>query len=324
MALDVLLLAIGLSLLVAGGHWLVRGASQLAESLGVSELAIGLTVVAFGTSAPELSVNAAAALRGDSAISFGNVIGSNVANVGLVLGLCAVLRPLRFESAIVSREIPMMLLATVAAVILGLDRMRDAPEVYDLSDGLMLLLLFSLFLYYTVSAVLGERDTDSLTASTRGGPASAAARWLPAGLFGALGLALLLLGAQLTVSSASALAEAMGVPSVVIGLSVVAVGTSLPELVTSLVATSKGQTSLAVGNVVGSNIFNLLFILGLTSVVRPVAVPAVGGGADLAALVVFSVLLVPLSRAGDARVGRLEGGALVVAYLGYIGWRLGG
>jgi cation:H+ antiporter len=318
-----LLLCVGLGLLVAGGRGLVSGASRLAAALGVSELAIGLTVVAFGTSAPELGVNVLAALRGDAGIAFGNVVGSNIANIALVLGFCVLLRPLRIESVIVFREIPMMLLATAAALVLGFDRFRGTGEVYDRSDGLILLLLFSIFLYYTVSEVVAKRRTDPLAeVATRGLETRDGWTTGRAGLLACAGLCVLLAGAELTVSQAVALAEMLGVSRAVIGLTIVAVGTSLPELATSLVATWRGQTNLAIGNVIGSNIFNLLFILGVTAVLRSVELPAGGGAADLLALAAFSAVMVPLSRTQGSRILPWHGAGLVLAYLAYMIWRI--
>jgi cation:H+ antiporter len=323
MAFDVVLLMLGMTLLVAGGHALVEGASQLADSLGVSEVAIGLTVVAFGTSAPELAVNTLAAISGNAPIAFGNIIGSNIANIGLVLGLSALVRPLLIESEIVSREIPMLLLASAAALILGLDRLRGADELYDRADGLIFLLLFSVFLYYSISEVVAKRRKDPLAESAAEN-VHARAFWTRgrALLLAAAGLAILFGGAQLTVANAVSLAEALDVPGVIIGLTIVALGTSLPELATSLVATWRGQTSLAVGTVVGSNIFNLLFILGATAVIEPVEVSEVRGGADLVAMAMFAALLLPLSRSDGSHIVRWHGVALVAAYLGYMAWRL--
>ncbi len=322
MATHAALLALGLVLLVVGGRTLVAGASQLARALGVSELIVGLTVVAFGTSAPELAVNTLAAVRGDASIAFGNVVGSNIANVALVVGLSALLRTLVIESAIVSREIPMMLLATAAALILGLDRIRGAAESYDRADGLMLLLLFSVFLYYTVSEVMASHRVDRFAEEAGHLPGRLVREVGRPGLQTVVGFGVLLLGAQLTVAHAVALAEALRVPGPVIGLTLVALGTSLPELATSLVATWKGQTSLAVGNIVGSNIFNLLMVLGTTAVIRHVDLPQPRGDADLLALAAFSVVLLPLGLGSGGRIERWKGSVLVGAYLGYLSWRV--
>ncbi|MGH0030402.1 MAG: calcium/sodium antiporter [Myxococcota bacterium] len=326
LALEALLLVLGMGLLIFGGRALVSGASRLAATLGVSEVAIGLTVVAFGTSAPELAVNTLAALRGNSDIAFGNVIGSNIANVGLVLGACAVTRVLVVESVIVSREIPMMLLATAGTIVMGLDRIHGAPaDGFDRADGLLLLLLFSIFLYYSVAEVVSKRRADPVAAGAAaqagGGETS---RGGSAVLLALCGLALLMVGAQVTVTNAVSIAESLGVPSVVIGLTLVSLGTSLPELATSLVATSQGRTSLAVGNVVGSNVFNLLFILGTTATIRSVEVPSPHGAGDLGALAAFSAVLLVASRTGGASLGRWHGVGLIAAYGGYVVWRFAG
>jgi cation:H+ antiporter len=331
--LDVLFLVAGLVLLVTGAQALVTNASKLASSLGVSELAIGLTVVAFGTSAPELAVNLGAALGGNTGLAFGNVVGSNIANIGLVVGLCALVRPLLIEEAVVRREIPMMLLASAAALILGMDGGQGGVESYDRSDGLMLLLLFSVFLYYTSIEFM---TTDGSPAPGAGAsavsdalrPEEAAEGTSPNRrrllLLAAAGLVALVAGAEFTVWGAVSLAESLGVSKAVIGLTIVAVGTSLPELATSLVATWKGQTSLAIGNVVGSNIFNLLFVLGATAVVHPVELPADFGRSDLVVMALFGFALIPIARISEARVPRAAGFGLIVAYGAFVSWRLMG
>ena len=318
MIVDLALLALGLAVLLAGGRSLVAGASELAGALGVSELTIGMTVVAFGTSAPELAVNTLAAIEGNTTIAFGNIVGSNITNAALVIGVAAMIRPITMESVIVSREIPMMMVATFGALILGFDRIDGGAETYDRSDGLMLLLLFSVFLYYSISEVVGQRREDPMAvgaaarAPIHGQERRDRALWLTGG-----GLVLLVVGAQLTVTYAVSLAEALGVPGVVIGLTLVALGTSLPELATTVMAASRGLTSMAVGNVVGSNIFNLLFVLGTTATIRPVEIPS-GGTLDLLAMTGFSAVLLLLSRSRKPGIGRITGWILVTTYLGYV------
>jgi cation:H+ antiporter len=236
---DLLILAGGLALLLLGGYALVQGASGLASSFGVSQIVIGLTVVAFGTSAPELAVNLTAALRGSSGLSFGNVIGSNLANLGLILGTAALVRPLVIESRVVAREIPMMLLATSAVAVLGLAAdLSLRPGSYDRADGSVLLLLFGVFIYNAVRDVLQARRPDAVIEEAR----MTAERREPRrkriqnGLLTLLGLAGLYLGGELTVAGATGIARSAGLSEAVIGLTVVAVGTSLPELVTSIIA----------------------------------------------------------------------------------------
>jgi cation:H+ antiporter len=322
---DLLILAGGLALLLLGGYALVQGASGLASSFGVSQIVIGLTVVAFGTSAPELAVNLTAALRGSSGLSFGNVIGSNLANLGLILGTAALVRPLVIESRVVAREIPMMLLATSAVAVLGLAAdLSLRPGSYDRADGSVLLLLFGVFIYNAVRDVLQARRPDAVIEEAR----MTAERREPRrkriqnGLLTLLGLAGLYLGGELTVAGATGIARSAGLSEAVIGLTVVAVGTSLPELVTSIIAAMRGQEDIAVGNVVGSNIFNLLMILGVSSAVSPVEVPS-DGVWDLAALLLLSVLLLPLSMTNDRTLVRWEGALFLVAWVGYTAARVG-
>lgn len=322
--MDLLILAGGLALLLLGGYALVTGASGLASSFGISQIVIGLTVVAFGTSAPELAVNLTAALRGSTGISFGNVIGSNLANLGLILGTAALVRPLVIESRVVAREIPMMLLATAAAAVLGLaPDLRLLPGSFERADGAMLLLLFGVFLYNAVRDVVHARHPDPVVEEARLSVERREPRRkrLQNALLTVLGLIGLYLGGELTVAGATGIARSIGLSEAVIGLTIVAVGTSLPELVTSVIAALRGQEDIAVGNVVGSNVFNLLLILGLSATVRPVEVPA-GGVLDLAALVGLSLLLLPFSMTNGRTLVRWEGGVLLVAWIGYTAARV--
>lgn len=322
MVINLALIGLGFAMLLGGAEALVRGSSALARLAGVSPLIIGLTVVAFGTSTPEMAVNITASFSGASELAFGNIVGSNIANVGLILGLTALLKPLDIESQIIYRELPMMLLASVCAVVLAADPLlRGTIALFDRADGLILLLLFAVFFYYTIGDVLRKRKSDALvreaSASLSGaGAHSYAAQW---GLI-AVGLVGLIVGGRITVDAASALALALGVPSVVVGLTVVALGTSLPELATSLVATWRGQTDIAVGNVVGSNIFNLLFIAGISATITPIAIPA-AGLADLLIMTAFAVVLLPFALLNHRRIVRHEGLVLLLGYLGYVVWR---
>lgn len=322
MIFDLLLLMVGLGLLLGGGYLLVRGASDLAQNLGVSPLVVGLTVVAFGTSAPELAVNTIAALKGTSDISFGNIIGSNIANIGLILACAALIRPLDVKGSVISREIPMMLLATTAALIMGFDQItRGGFESYDRGDALLLLLLFAVFLYYTVGDVLRQRAADAFVRQTQEATASPKRKSIGLNLlFTIVGLMALVGGARLAVDASVHLARAFHVPQVVIGITLVAVGTSLPELATSAIATWRGQTDLAIGNVVGSNIFNLLFIKGISATIRPIPVPA-RGHTDLIMMMGLSAILLPLSISDRHRITRIEGGLLLAIYFGYMLWR---
>jgi len=317
--MDIAGLFAGLGLLLAGGSILVRGASDLAKSLGVSSLVIGLTVVAFGTSAPELAVNLLASYDGNTDISFGNIIGSNIANIGLILGLAALIKPLTISSAIITREIPMMVLASVVVLILASDQvLKMSPNGFDRSDGLIFLMVFSVFMYYTVSEVFRNRNQDSLITQAE---ASSGQRQVKKTLislvYTLVGLVLLIAGGKISVSNATNLAQSLGIPQVIIALTVVAIGTSLPELITSLIATWKGQTDLAIGNVVGSNIFNLLLINGVSASYKTIPLPTSGGFFDLYVMIFLSVLLLMICITDQKRIVRWEGGLLLGLYLAY-------
>ena len=316
------LFLLGLGLLIGGGELLVRGAVALADRLGIPPVVVGMTVVAFGTSAQELVVSLSAALQGRGEIAFGNVVGSNIANLGLLLGAVALVRPLVVHPSIVVREIPMLILASVTAVALAADRVLggEPADTFARGDGLVLLMLFGVFLYYTLADALRKRVADPFlaeAAATAEGKRPGTA-WL-AGLQLLAGLTLLVAGGQATVAGATGVARALGVPEVVIGLTIVAVGTSLPELATSVIAARRDQTDLAVGNLVGSNLFNLLFVLGLSTTAAPSAVPA-NGTLDLVVSAGFAVVLLPLAITHQRRVTRLEGAFLLLAYAGYVAW----
>ena len=306
MTLDVLALAAGLVLLVAAAQALVRGASSLALRLGLSPLVVGLTVVAFGTSAPELVVSVQAALANAGGIAVGNVVGSNVANVGLILGVAALLRPFDAEPAVLRRDVPALLAATAAGAVVLLDREVTRTE------GAALVLALVAYLAWSIADARRQRaapDPDL--------PAPTGSVW-GAVAFAVLGLGGLVVGADLFVGGATGLAAAAGVSDAVIGLTVVAVGTSLPELATSAVAAVRGESGLAVGNVVGSNLFNVLGILGAGALTRPLVAPGLQM-VDVAVMGAFAVAVLPLLLSGR-RLARVEGAALVVGYASYLAY----
>jgi cation:H+ antiporter len=321
---DLLWLSLGLLFLMIGGESVVRGATGLARSLGVSPLVIGLTVVAFGTSAPELAVNVIAAWENRVGISFGNILGSNMANIGLIVGCTAIMRPLLITGIVIAREIPMMLLATACAVVMAFDALLTpgAPDVIGRGDGLILLLLFMVFLYYTIGDFVQQRTgnggTSDLTADY--GPTdTSVGRYI---VISAIGMVALIGGADLTVEAGASAARALGVPEVIIGLTVLAIGTSLPELVASVAATMRGHAELAIGNIVGSNIFNLLLVAGVTSVIRPIPIPR-GGHLDILVVAILSLMLFFVSMTANRRIIRGEAALLLAGYLGYMAWRTG-
>ncbi|MBW2359342.1 MAG: calcium/sodium antiporter [Deltaproteobacteria bacterium] len=318
MLTDLLITLAGLSLLVGGGELMVRGASSLASRFGVSPLAIGLTVVAFGTSTPELFVNVTAALHGNTELSFGNIFGSNMANIGLIIAITALVGPLRIRNVVIDREVPMMMLATLVAAALGLDWvLEDSPGAFTRGDGVVLLLLFSVFAYYTLRDLVRQRSSDVATFEV--GPAEEPPRYsMPVSLLlTAAGLAALAAGGSVTVEGAEAVARALGVSQTIIGLTLVAIGTSLPELSASVIASMRGYPDMAVGNVVGSNIFNLLIVLGTTATLADIPVPD-GGIADLFVVICLSGLLWLTSISQGRTIIRAEATLLLGLYLGYL------
>lgn len=321
-----LMLILGLILLLAGGAALVSGASSLAARMGISPLVVGLTVVAFGTSAPELVVNLVGAMRNETELAVGNVAGSNLANLGLVLGVAAILRPVVIEGQIVRRELPLLMLATCVVLVMTLDPiLQGGKPILSRSDGLILLLFFTIFIYIMVSDFLNSRQ-DALFANVmemeqklpRKKPSRRETEWLMI----ALGVAGLAAGGQLTIVHGSLLAEDLGVSPTVIGLLVVAIGTSLPELITSIVASLQREADLCVGNVVGSNIFNTLVVLPVSALVRPLPIPAGIVGDILVSLALAAVLILIIAL-GKARMSRGTGAFFVLFYVGYMVYRAG-
>ena len=317
-----MLLLIGLLLLLAGGTGLVKGASAIATHYGISPLVIGLTVVAFGTSSPELVVNIVGAFRGETELAFGNVTGSNLANIGLVLATAAIFRPLTIEGQIVRRELPLLLLGTTILLIMALDRpLSGLDPVLTRSDGLILLLIFSIFVYMTISDFLFQKRQDRLMENILEMeemlPKPMARGVMVNWVFVLAGIIALTAGGQLTIIHGAELAEIMGVEQVIIGMVVVAIGTSMPEFVTSIIAALNKESDLCVGNVVGSNIFNGLVVLPIAALVRPLPIPD-GGLLDVAMSLVFAAVIILVFFFGKAHMNRKVGAALLLGYLAYM------
>lgn len=317
-------LAAGIVLLVLGGSLLVRGASEVAASFGVSPLVVGLTIVGFGTSSPELVVNIFGALRGATDIAFGNVVGSNISNMGLVLGLAAIVMPITIQSQIIRREIPLLILVTTIMTVMALDGLlHQEPAFISRSDGIVLMLLFCIFFYVNMMDMLEVRKGDPIGKEIAEHPlietvAVSRFRWL----YVVAGFGLLFIGGELTIRNGISLASAAGISATLIGLFVVAIGTSMPELVTSIIAALKREPDLALGNVIGSNIFNSLIVLPTSAVITEVAVPR-GGVLDLLVSWGFVVLLIPVFVFGEARLSRSAGILLVALYVIYVVYRVG-
>ncbi len=322
MGLDtVAFLIAGLVALVAGAEALVRGASRLASRTGMSSVVIGLTVVAFGTSAPELAVSVGDALRGGpdaGSIAIGNVVGSNIANILLVLGLAAAVGGSLFVAQrIVRLDVPIMVGASVLVLIFVLN------ESLGRIEGLILLAALAVYVTWTVVAATRGSAPEIVTEYDEAlHPDELATASVFADIgFLVLGLALLVVGSQALVSSASDIAVELGVSDLVIGLTVVAIGTSLPEVATSLLAAMRGQRDLAVGNAIGSNLFNLLAVLGVTAVVSPNAIPVAASAVqvDIPVMVAVAVACLPIFANGHV-LNRWEGIAFLIGYAGYLIW----
>ncbi|BBM69931.1 calcium/sodium antiporter [Rhodothermus marinus] len=303
--LSLLLLVVGGLLLYLGAEGLIRGSVALALRLGLTPLVVGLTVVAFGTSSPELGVSLQAALKGSPDLAVGNVVGSNIANLALILGVAAAIRPIRIQLQLVRFDVPV----AIGCTLLLLWMLHD--HRIGRAEGAVLFGL--LILYLLASFWIARRTNQTVELDVPARPSRSV--WLDL-LFTVGGLALLLTGANLFVEAAVALARALEVSEAVIGLSVVAVGTSLPELATTIVAAIRQESDLAVGNVVGSNIFNILAILGLTALVHPIQSDGLRN-LDLAVMTGVTMLILPLfwSR---FRMMRWEGGLLLIIYAAYL------
>jgi cation:H+ antiporter len=335
--LDTGRILLGLVLLVAGGELLVRGASGLATRIGMSSLVVGLTVVAFATSAPELAVTLGAVMGGEPGLAVGNVVGSSIANVLMILGSSAIILPLLVKVQLVRIDIPFMAALSILFLLLAID------GGFSRVDGLILLVM--LVLYIAVAIILSRRDghVDDLrgpgasiatasagrvgqTARTSGDTMTEAVEDVEArGSIGRdlvlvlIGVVLLVVGANILVKGATGIATAFGVSDLIVGLTVVAIGTSLPELATSIVAVRRGQRDLAVGNVVGSNIFNIGAVAGLAAMISPTGLPVPESALalDIPLMIAASVVLLPLAFTGSV-IARWEGGLLVALYVSYL------
>jgi len=320
---QLVLVAFGLGLLLVGGTGLIRGASAVASRTGVPPLIIGLTVVAFGTSTPELMVTIMGALQGESQIAYGNVVGSNIANLGLVLGIAALVTPVMIQGQVIRREVPLLLLGTTVLVVMSLDNvLRGAGAMLDRADGLILILLFSIFIYVTVGDVRRRRQDPLVTSAEHLPFPLKIDGWIRDLAFVVSGVVALAFGGQMTLSAGSELADLLGVSPAIIGLFVIAIGTSLPELVTSIVAAFKKEPDLCVGNVVGSNLVNGLFILPIGALLHPIPIPQ-HGLSDLVVSLIFTGFLIPVFFIGRSRLGRPIGVLLLAAYCAYLLFRTG-
>lgn len=328
MLFTILLFLIGLGILLKGAQWLVDGASSVAFRLKVAPIVIGLTIVAFGTSAPELVSSVTGALKGNTGLALGNAIGSNIMNILFILGISALICPLKVNSNTVWKEIPMSLLGAIVLTILGLQTLIDQKNLAGMlfqgdrqigeitfSNGLILLAFFIIFLYYTFGiAKVSEKSDQDIKVLTP----------IRSFIFILLGFVGLGFGSTLFVDNAVVIAEIFGVSDTLIGLTIVAIGTSAPELITSIIAARKKQTDIAVGNIVGSNIFNIFFILGTTSLVS--TIPIVSKNLFDIVMLFGATLFLFISGFifRKQKIDRVEGVLMIgvyLLYLGFIIWR---
>lgn len=301
--ISAILTIVGLVMLCFGGNWLVSGGVAIAQKFRISNLIIGMTIVAYGTSTPELAASIAAAGE-HSAIILGNIVGSNIANVGMVIGMSAIIIPLAVSKSILRKEIPIMLGVSLLLILISID-----GEISQY-DGVLLLAGLGVFAYYTFKGAIKQRAENK--EEIKQGPNSVYVK--SAGLIG-IGVVLLYVGALLTVDNAVILAEEFGLSEKIIGLTVIAIGTSLPELITSIIAIRKGHAEIGVGNIIGSNIYNILMIMGVGAVLGGVMVGA-DVYVDYAIMIIFSLSLLIALKTGI--IGRAMGVALSIGYVAYL------
>lgn len=308
--LTIVLFVLGLGLLVGGAELLVRGASNLAAAVGISPLVIGLTVVSFGTSSPELAVSLQSAIAGQPALALGNVVGSNIFNVLFILGVCALITPLFVQFQLIRLDVPLMIVSSLILFGLAFDGGLSR------FDGLLFVLGLLAYLTFTVIESRKANVLDAQTTLTDEVDRSPRGLAIAIGI-AVIGLALLMLGANWLVDGAISFARMFGISELVIGLTIVAVGTSLPEVATSVVAALRGERDIAVGNVVGSNIFNILGILGLTAIIAPIHIAPAAISFDLPVMVAVAIACLPIFFSGQV-IARWEGAVLLGCYCSYV------
>ena len=316
--LQILLLVVGFVLLIKGADWLVDGASSVASNFKVSKLLIGLTIVAFGTGAPELAVSFSSLINGNTDILIGNVIGSNIINVLLLIGIAAVIRPIKVRKDTVSKELPLLLLISTALIVLILDVNLSGAimNTFSRADAIICLLFFAIFLYYIIS-LARKNKKEAKEVEKPKYKLGKSFLFVIFGLIGVVG------GSELVVNSASTIASAIGISERIISLTVIALGTSLPELVTTVSAARKGESDLLVGNIVGSNIFNICIVLALPVVFAGSITPNNFQAIDLVMLIFSSILVCLLAR-HNHKITRFDGALMLIIFAAYYGFLIYG
>ena len=322
--MNYILLVIGFILLVKGADYFVDGSSSIAKKLRIPSLIIGLTIVAFGTSAPEAAVSITASVNGQNGMAIGNVIGSNIFNLLMVIGASGIIKPLLVEKSILSKEFPFVLLTSIILVILSLDSLlfNSSINIISRMDGII---LFAVFLYYLINSAMKNRKENLCDPETSVdidvGNVKAIEKnntMIKSILISIIGIAAIIFGGNLVVNSASDIASSFGVSDQLIGLTVVSIGTSLPEFVTSVIAATKGESDLALGNVIGSNIFNILFVIGASALISPMTVDPkliIDG-----AIMILSTVLVYFYAYRKNDISKFESITLSLLYFGYMGY----
>jgi len=296
----------GLTMLYFGADWLVKGSIAISNKLGVSQLVIGLTVVAFGTSTPELAVSISSAIQGLSDVALGNVVGSNIVNIGVILGVSAVISPIIVSKSVIRKEIPLMIGISFLLFAIILD------GKIDFIDGVLLVVGIIVFTWYSYRSSKKDADIEKISVAQ----VLQKNTFSKSIIFMIAGLLLLIGGSFLTVDNAVIIGTSFGISELFMGLTVVAIGTSLPELITSIVAARKGHADLAVGNIIGSNIFNIMAILGISSLISGITVSE-QVLIDVGIMLAFSLVLIPIMRSGFI-ISKKEGIFLVAGYVGYV------
>lgn len=325
--MNYILLLIGFALLVKGADYFVDGSSNIAKKLRIPSLIIGLTIVAFGTSAPEAAVSITASINGQNGMAIGNVIGSNIFNLLMVIGASGIIKPLLVEKSILSREFPFTLLISIILIILSSDILFFNSSINTINriDGIILLILFIVFLYYLINSAMKNRkeslcDTETSADLDMSNIKSIekSNTMIKSILISVIGIAAIIFGGNLVVDSASNIASSFGVNDQLIGLTIVSIGTSLPEFVTSIIAATKGESDLALGNVLGSNIFNVLFVIGASALISPMTVDPkliING-----AIMILSTILVYFYAYRKNDISKFESITLSLLYFGYMGY----
>lgn len=311
MITSVTLLILSLFALYIGAGWLVKGSTEIALKANISNLVIGLTIVAFGTSAPELVVSLNASLAGQGDIAIGNIVGSNIFNIALILGISAAIHPLQAKRQLTRIDIPILIIATIAITILFWD-----GKLGRLEGGFFLAAIIA----YTLFSLYYSRKHEKKVEIENGELEKQPEHWYKDLLYIAGGLGILIFASDLLVNNAVSIARELGISEAVIGLTIVAAGTSMPELATSVVSALKKNPDIAIGNIVGSNLFNILAIAGTSSLVHPIVAPNINY-VDLLVMLGLTLLLFPLVKSG-LKISRAEGWLLIIVYVGYLGWLL--